>query len=166
MVEQIVKFKSKYGSTYYDASTPEALNAACVDVLRTRTKEGYWYRRDYAEEFEAARQLSNDEREALQLTDAQIEGLPDSLKQKFQALRQSAARKQAVWERAKAREDAWFDQLDKVLNHPADQPFLTGGEEYGRYGQNKPLSYLLLNDRKDFQYEGFEVITLQTPGKG
>lgn len=64
-MNKIIIFKEKHGDRYFDASTPEKLNAACFKILKERFENG---------EYEW---LSEEEPEAINiLTDEQIEALP------------------------------------------------------------------------------------------
>ena len=42
-INKILIAEEKHGTRYFDASTPEALNAAAFSLLKERWDEGYWY---------------------------------------------------------------------------------------------------------------------------
>lgn len=42
-MKSIIIFKEKHGDRYFDASTPELVEAACKKVLLQRYNDGYWY---------------------------------------------------------------------------------------------------------------------------
>lgn len=152
MVSQIIKFEGKYGDTFYDASTPEAIAAAFTKELRLRDEQG-WYQR-FAEEAK----LSAEEEEALALTETEVESLPESLKVGVRTKRVRAKQRQERARREQASENRWFDLLDKVLAHPADQPFLRANEK-----SDVSLAEALMQRRNGAEYEGYEFIDLEDP---
>lgn len=43
---RILIVEEKHGTYYYDASTPEALEAAAAHIVASRLEDGYWYVED------------------------------------------------------------------------------------------------------------------------
>lgn len=88
-MNKIIIFKEKYDDRYFDASTPEKLNAACFKILKERFENG---------EYEW---LLEEEPEAINiLTDEQIEALPtERLKNDELRRKKEYERDYKSWER-------------------------------------------------------------------
>lgn len=90
-MNKILIVNEKHCTRYFDASTPELLNAAALKILKERWNEGYWY------------YLFDPPSEEGVLSEEQIAALPtEALKQRETETRQNYFREKYNWEKDQA----------------------------------------------------------------
>jgi len=131
-MKQILIFKEKYGTRYFDASTLELRNAACFKILKERFLEGHWY--DWMDE-------ECQPHDPDILGDKQIAELPNENLRKVEKDRQQKLnRAMKNWQRNK-------NTYAKIKDCIGNEDFFT--------------AYQILTNQSDGEYEGFNVEVLE-----
>jgi hypothetical protein len=156
MVSKIVIFKEKHGDYYYDASTPEIFNKVALAVLRERFEAGYWY---YGPS--ELTPLSAEDQAIADLTDEQVEALPEALKETTATKRNRILRGVRARQAEYDRDKQWMDTLQELLALPVEEA-LVHEIEVGNRGRKALTATSFITERADYQYEGFEVEELRT----
>ena len=129
---KVLVWKDKHGTSYYDASTPEALAESALNVLGTMMDIGYYYREE--KEFEVP------------ITDEEIEAMP--LKYRDHARKDQSYAKRSILD-AKENND-FYDEVKRVLAEH-DMSTVTIGR--GKHERQVPIAWNLLDSRSDYEYE-------------
>jgi len=148
----------KYGQSYYDASTPELLAASALTILRSRFEDGYWY---YEPELPEVH-YTDEQKGIMNLTDEEVAALPA-------VLRESTEKKRATLlsnrvNREYELDKQWYDSMVALLALPNEEAVKqTVVRGRNRYARTLPAALDLLEQRNDYQYEGFEIFEVITP---
>lgn len=159
MVKAIVIFEEKHSTRYFDASTEDALAAACLKILKERLQAGYWYYRNY----EAPELVFGAEDAAIMaMTDEQKSVLPESVRADIEQKQNRLIRQAANYQREKALEDSWWEAVDLIMSKPDEEAIaLTSKDvpsaQWGRWR----LVVMVLEARSDGEYENFQVENLE-----
>lgn len=157
-LKKILILDEKHGKSYYDASTNEVLYKALLSILRVRMDTGYYYEPKepslgYYEEY-------------LNIPADVVKTLPDAMKELIAKAEKSV--KQIRDEYAVARE--WYDCAVHILSLPEEKAIrYVHVEDWFNPRTNKPAQIRhhaiiwLFQERADHQYEGWEIVTLDTP---
>lgn len=154
MVDRIIVFNEKHGDSYFDASTDEALARACLAVLKERNGYGWYYKPTQPE-----KSYSAEEQAILDMTDEQIESLPEPIKTETAARKAKLARRFAGAERAYALDNEWYTSMIDLISLPVEEA-ITRVRTF-RSGRTQPLAYALIEDRNDGEYEGYNIEELR-----
>ena len=153
-VKKIVVFREKHGERYFDATDPVELNKVFLEIMRERMELGWYFAPDpdYPVEWT----------EAMELDEATIEVLPDSIKSQVNKLRK--AYKKAEAENAK--EQRWWELANELLDMPQEKAETHFHEwtirlSTGLKKKRMLMATGLMDYRSDCEYEGFEVIELE-----
>lgn len=131
---QLLIFKDKHSNSYYLINDMEALGRACLEVLKSRLNPQYGYIYDPSKE--------------------KIYGLVDELTQEAAEALPEPYRAQALQAR-KNNERLRRDRDEEIEQYCAAKKALK--EKDGM------AAYLVLDRRKDYEYEGFEFETIGIP---
>jgi len=131
---QLLIFKDKHNSDYYLLEDQEALGRACLEVLKSRLDPQYGYIYDPSKE--------------------KIYGLVDELTQEAAEALPEPYRAQALQAR-KNNERLRRDRDEEIEQYCAAKKALKEKDGMG--------AYLILDSRKDHEYEGFEFETPRIP---
>lgn len=161
-MKSVLVVHEKHGDYYYDASTDEARLKAFYSILKERNEAGYWYYRPQPPEEAFNRSLKPGEEEFLTMTEEAVEALPEALKTQVQRVRN---RKRGL-EREYEREMVWFNMLDEVLALPFEEAKNLVEVRRSRDGSREWKNHyidLLMEGRRDYQYEGYDLETVHEP---
>lgn len=131
---QLLVFKDKHNSDYYLLEDQEALGRACLEVLKARLDPQYGYIHDPSKE--------------------KIYGLVEELTQEAAEALPEPYRTQALQAR-KNNERLRRDRDEEVEEYCTAKKALKEKDGMG--------AYLVLDRRKDYEYEGFEFVTPTVP---
>lgn len=131
-MNKIIIFQEKYGDRYFDASTPEKLNAACFKILKERYEDDFWGYKDISPE-----PVGDDI-----LTDEQIASLPT------QSLKETESLKRAKF---KHRLKNWQQEVKDLKQI-----------EYCLQYKDHVAAKQILTARQDGEYESFEIEELES----
>lgn len=162
MTSQILIQKSKHADYYYDVSTPELLALASLSILKSNFDAG-WYRNPQEPYLYPA--VSDEENALIALTDEQISALPEVIRESTISSRNRAIGRVNRAQREFQQEKDFYNSVAELLALPVDEAI----QKTVVRGQGKswektlPLAFDILEQRSDYQYEGFEFETLSTP---
>lgn len=140
---EILVFKAKHETAYYDASTPEKRAAAFLHVLRENYNAGWYYA-------PAEPSISAAERGCAMLTDEQLAALPATAAADLRAQRARAARALAAAEQTYAEELRWWDTATELVALPTAEALARAGTHgYASAAEE------LLAAHSDYEYEGY-----------
>ena len=139
-MKQILIFHEKHGDRYFDASTKEAIDAACRKILKERLTNGYGWYDVYEPSYEAEH------------TQEQIDKLPEAFKYIAQRMKDSNEAKRKAY----AKELAWVERLKTLLKTPREQTKI-----FKYQGMEVYESFKYIKDRADGEYEGFTFEKLE-----
>lgn len=135
----IMVVKEKHGTYYYDASTPEALAAASLELLKERWEEGYWY--PHPDEIFTSKYYSRDVIE-------DVESLPESLQDEARRQNQRAKENRREYDTALD----WYKRAKHVVE-TGENPI-----HVHRNGRSYTCeAWDLLTQRRDCEYEGIAL---------
>lgn len=138
---QILVATEKHYTDYWDASTQEALAASSLAILKQRFEEGYWYYRY----------------EPKILTPDTAPKRADQSQEEWLAkIEKSNAKEQ----RTADRENEWYDEVEKLVKGEIPNHTVTIGAN--KFARKMPLSWWLLSQRADYEYERVELETVRT----
>jgi hypothetical protein len=141
-VKKVVVFKEKHDTIYYDASSEELLGKALLSILRLRMKEGYWYPEP------KLRDLS-EYKDYLEMPEETIALLPESMKKEIEKAKRIERNVRAEYDE----EVEWYEAAQHVLSLPESEAIAL------KRGHQSLLLWLFIQ-RQDYQYEGWDIITL------
>lgn len=146
---KILVWRCKYGENYYDASTPEALEASSLEVLRNLVKDGYIFEpKDPMKHIE----YSGIDLELARLTPEQIHALPtQSLRDEAIKHMKRFAYRYAVYYHEKHQ----YEVIQRLLN----------GETVVEKHNGKQRTFTawsILQMRDGSEYENFSVADVWT----
>lgn len=154
-VKKIVIFKEKHGDRYFDATDEKELNKVFLLMLRERKAMGYYYEPDpdYPVEWE----------EAMKVPDDTLNTLPEGIRDQIFRLRKAYKR----LERETRIDREWFRLANELLAMPKAEAenhvhTWTVNLSTGPKKKEKLMATFLMDCRKDGEYEGFEIIELET----
>lgn len=147
---QIIVWNDKHGTSYYDASTTEALDASSIEILKSLTDERYGYWREY----EPWVSDENKRLAAIDLTGADPAILAE--------LEKKVTRAQREVQRGidDARERKETIALAKSYIEAGKSPIVSRGS--GRYERKVPAAWLLIVDNSGGEYEDIQLETVFT----
>jgi hypothetical protein len=150
----LLTFREKNEDRYFDASTPEKRALACLTVLRDRMKDSYWYTRPEQPEFsQETLDLAAVDDEAFFTTSGLPESIASDLYSRHFAAKQRIRNAQAEFDQ----ENSWFVRADAVLAL-SEEDFL---KDLAENPKQRSEPELLLAARDDYEYEGFDVRTME-----
>lgn len=147
---RILVCTEQYGNRYFDASTDEKWAEACLRILRDRLESGAIYRPEMPKDRKYF--YTDAMREAVELTEEQLNALPHNFRESAKALRAayfSAAKESLL-------ENEMYDEI-KHLVDTNDTSMAT----YGRPPRTEPLAWQYLNHRADYEYENVSLEELE-----
>jgi len=158
MTNRIFILKSKHGDSIFDASTPEALALAALAALSINAP--YYYRPEAPSIYP---KVTEEDEKLLALTDAELDGLPDAIrdevKKKVSGIRGRINRAQREFDEAVS----FYDKVKALLDLPIEEAVKQTVTVGVRKPHQIPLALDLLEERCDYEYEGFEIETLADP---
>lgn len=137
---QILVATEKHSTEYWDATTPEALAASSLAILKQRFEDGYWYHR----------------------YEPRLVDFDEAVKNSGESYGDFIARLERHNDREQARADVanqWYDQVEQLCKGEIDNHMITVGG--GRFARQEPLSWWLLQTRSDYEYEDVQLETLR-----
>jgi len=137
-MNRILVWKHKYGESYYDASTDEALEKSACKILNTLVKDGWIYD-------PGTLYVSWDD-DVADLTDEDLEKMPDSLRATICEQRDRARR-------TRDRETAFYDKEVESWTHVN---MLVRGETPSRDG-HRITAWGVLQERDGYEYEDYSL---------
>lgn len=156
-VKKIIRFAEKHADYAYDISTEEQYNKVALAVLRRRDEEGHWYfnPENYTP------YISDEQKELAAVPDEIATALPEVLQKEIKKAKNAIRR----GESEKKQMQAWWDMLRETLALPDEEALVkkhrwTLQLSTGPKDKERSMLQILLESRKDAQYEGFEIIEL------
>lgn len=157
-IKEILVFKEKHGDEYYDASTKELFYKTLLAVLRSRMNSGYYYYEPkepdisrYEEYVSIPKEIAQTLPAGIQKEIAKAESTVKELKSDY------------------AKEKAWYDCAVHVLNLPEDEAisYVHVEDYYSErtkevHKSNHNALLWLFRERQDHQYEGWDIIRLNS----
>lgn len=145
---KIIEAQEKHGTFYYNASDPKSWARAALKILTQRDTDGYWYS-DPKVFYDEGKKFSD--LDAAFITDEEIAAMPDSMKSEAEAKR-GRAKKELKWIE---NYEAWYKKMRSIVDSQDDSLVtLSGGT---RWEREVPRAWLVLEERKDHQYEWVSV---------
>lgn len=161
MTTQILIFKEKHGKRYFDASTEELKLKAFHKIIKERFNDGYWYHKPESLEKYISSHLSKEKRELLEITDEALSALPQSIQDKVVEVRTLKAR----LEKRHALEVAEYEEIEKVATATFEEAKEMVNRRPSRLKPGTtivtPILSLIMQSRGDYEYEGFDIETLE-----
>lgn len=153
----IMVVKEKHRDTYFYLTDPEDLHKVAVMLLKERKEDGYWYPSAESIEQQKTRSLERlaegAKAEYLELSEEQVETLPEAIKQEAVKYRTKHAQQVARINEEARSEMVFVNRLDEVLS--ADEPHKVTFTSK-RNGNEYNLAFSLLQHRADGEYEGYD----------
>lgn len=156
-VKKIIRFAEKHVSYAYDISTEEQYNKVALAVLRRRDEEGHWYFNPEG----YTPYASKEDKELVAIPDEVAATLPEVLQKEINKAKKNIRRAESE----KKQMQAWWNLLRETLALPDEEALVykhrwtlqlsTGPKE-----KERSMVQMLLENRIDAQYEGFEIIEL------
>lgn len=146
MSTRIMIAHQKHGERFFDVSTPEKLAKASLKLLTDRWKEDCWY---YPPEPASNRvKLRFVNEDGTLYTDSQIETLPKAMQTSAKAERNAFKMARSEYEE----EMRTYKEIERVVKEKdlSLVPF--------RKTEKRPIAWILLNDRSDYEYERIEIV--------
>ena len=158
MTNRILILKGKHGENIFDASTPEALALAALAGLSINS---YYYSRP--DEPYLYPKVTEEDEKLLALTDAELAAIPEAVRgdivKKINGLRNRINRAQAEYDE----QVEFYDKVKALLDLPIEEAVKQTVTVGVRQPRQIPLALDLLEQRQDYEYEGFEIETLSDP---
>lgn len=159
MVNLVIEFKGKHGSRLFDGSTPKLIAQACTKILRERQDEG-WFWRSYEKPYQET--LDKENKAILTLTEEELEGLPDVLREPAVAKQKALVAKELRYNQEKASEDEFFQLLALVLATPVEEVHELPIPQGFASRRISSLPLALIDARGDYEYEEYDIIELES----
>lgn len=144
----ILIFKEKHSERYYDVSTPEKRAEAFLMVLRERNEYAY---------FEPKKEtivVSVEDQTMLNLTEEQIDALPDELKN-YTINRRDAINGNLIYAESEYNtEKKWWDAVQEMLALPKEEAI----KKFYVNNYKRKINYVeyLVELHSDYEYEGYD----------
>jgi len=158
IVKKVVVFKEKHGDEYYDASTDELLYKTLLAVLRSRMDSGYYY-------YEPQAPILDHYEEYLNIPKDVAAKLPAQMQEDIKKAEKSVKQLQDDYKSKRE----WYDCAVHVLSLPEEEAirYMHVEEWFSSYSnkteQTKHHGLIwLFQEREDHQYEGWDIIMLNT----
>lgn len=156
---RVLVIEEKHDTRYLDASTPENLAKSCINVLRKRLADGYWYHREFAADQPT---FSKENQEIFDMTEEQVKALPSHLQETMTSVQKRLQRNLDIYTENKKLEDSWWSALNLVLNSPIEEAVkFVGTDADETFPAKQNLALSVLEARSDYQYEGMRFITVE-----
>lgn len=156
-VTRILKLEEKHVEYHYDISTDEQYSKVALSVLRRRDEEGHWYFNPEGH----TTYVSDENKELAAIPDEVAEKLPVKMKGSIDHAKKVIRRAESEDKQL----NAWWNLLRETLDLP-DEEALAKKRHWtiqlstGPIEKSRPMVQVLLESRKDHQYEGFEFIDI------
>lgn len=158
-VKKVLILNEKHGKAYYDASTKQLTNKALLSVLRSRMKSGGYY-------YEPIKPDTSRQDAYLAIPEETVKTLPEAVQKEIAGARREAKIMTDEYEA----DLEWYNNAVHLLSLPEHEALEyvfkenwtrpIDGKEFVL--QNEALLWLF-RERADFQYEGWEIVTLEIP---
>jgi hypothetical protein len=157
MVSQVVIFHARYKDFIFDASTPEKVAEACLGMLRFNSKNGI-----YAKPIKPEHLLTIQERDLLSIKDEDLTNLPPMFREEIERAIKILRTQAKLYKKDHDKNLKWFSHLEFLLSLPFDEAVIKKVIENGET-QKKYLATELIENRAEFDFEGFDFIPLDNP---
>lgn len=159
-MSSIIIFKEKHDNRYFFVEGIEDFKKVALKILRERESYGYWYpsldtiqgwKNDDVERLD-----KKSDKSILDLSDDEVEKLPDALKNKAVEEKTAYQKKLKNIENYYNADIVWREKLDELLSAPDDEALEM--KWVSSRGAESNLAIMLLNMRQDHEYEGYEEV--------
>ena len=131
--QRIIVFDEKHGDRYFDASTAAKLQAVALKILTERLKSGYWYFKPEPFKEDPEKEIEKLTKDSEQITDSFLRNAAEERIGRLHKGLDAYKRDTRMWE-----------EIQKAVK-----------EKDGN------LAYQLLNSRRNYEYEGFDLEYLE-----
>lgn len=146
----------EHGDRYFFVKDVEDQNKVALKILRERENIGYYPTMEQiSKDFDISKVFKEDELQMLDLSDKEIDALPEVVRKDLVKKRSVLQRRRSQFDADK--EDALFlrNNLDKLLNAPETEAL--GFTFKTNRGKTNLLALWLLYIRSDYEYEYYTV---------
>lgn len=156
-VTRIVKFEEKHVEYHYDISTDEQYSKVALAVLRRRDAEGHWYfNPDGYKSY-----ISNEHKELAAIPEEISKALPQNMQGAIATAKKAIRRAESEDKQLQE----WWKLLRETLDLPDEEALAkkrtwTIKLSTGPVVKERAMVQVLLESRKEYQYEGFKFIEL------
>ena len=162
-MSSIIVFKEKHDNRYFVVNGIEDKKKVALKILRERESYGYWYPsletiQDWKND-EIERFVESSDKALLDLSDDEVEKLPDTLKNKVVEEKTAYQKKLKSIENYYNADIVWREKLDELLSAPDDEALKM--VYVSARGHKSNLALTLLNIRNGYEYESYEEVSAE-----
>lgn len=153
-------FKEKHDNRYFVVDGIEDKKKVALKILRERAESGYWYSSLEGlqkQKNEAIERLEEKyDKSILELSDDEIEKLPDALKNKVVEDKTTYEKKLKGIETYYHADLVWREKLDELLSVPDEEALKM--VYVSVRGRESNLALTLLSTRNGYEYESYDEV--------